>query len=255
MVCRVPSSTRSSTENRYFGAQQQLLDYSGVLLGALVLLQIFVRLAAPDEAVKVFPSACPAGLPQGCSRIAVANAHRDGGHKPFRTFTSILTLRQTVVRWAKKRGGVLLEEEDNTGMITLQFRFLSSLMGFPDDLFVFISCSKVRKSLLQVSGQGHCQLSSFSTLDWEMLGLGHTSEACNAVYCPGTVLLIKLGEDEFLHSCPLGRGGVPAPRPGRSTAPLRLPALSLGPPLGQSSAAALHLAPSSPGRAPSRPSA
>uniref|UniRef100_A0A061SP86 DUF1499 domain-containing protein n=1 Tax=Tetraselmis sp. GSL018 TaxID=582737 RepID=A0A061SP86_9CHLO len=153
MVCRVPSSTRSSTENRYFGAQQQLLDYSGVLLGALVLLQIFVRLAAPDEAVKVFPSACPAGLPQGCSRIAVANAHRDGGHKPFRTFTSILTLRQTVVRWAKKRGGVLLEEEDNTGMITLQFRFLSSLMGFPDDLFVFISCSKEGTGTVEVQSQ------------------------------------------------------------------------------------------------------
>jgi len=104
---------------------------------------ITVRLLSPDPAWRSFPAACPATLPEGCSRSSARAPH--GFAPPL--LPLVLRAKATSVAaavrgWsassdAPTRGTFLLEGSHPPAL--LHFRFVSRLWGFADDFIVDLS--------------------------------------------------------------------------------------------------------------------
>jgi hypothetical protein len=122
------------------------LGWLGLANGVLTVLLLLIAVVAcvtPDPDVTALPSECPPGLPIGCSRVAVLNSHRTGGVEPLEVRGVELELVTNAFQsTAEKAGGRLLYRgaiADGSAGEFQHYRFISTLFGFPDDLFAQVS--------------------------------------------------------------------------------------------------------------------
>jgi len=158
--------SESTSSNKTGGAVKRCcgmtpLGWLGLANGVLTVLLLLIAVVAcvtPDPDVTAFPSECPPGLPIGCSRVAVLNSHRTGGVEPLEVRGVELGLVTDAFKsTAEKAGGRLLYRgaiADGSAGEFQHYRFISTLFGFPDDLFARVSLTAEEAAVLvEVQGQ------------------------------------------------------------------------------------------------------
>eukprot|EP00030_Apusomonadida_sp_AF-17_P002780 a341698_20.p1 GENE.a341698_20~~a341698_20.p1 ORF type:complete len:268 (+),score=74.48 a341698_20:32-805(+) len=106
-------------------------------LYAWVLALFLVRIASPSPNVAAFPQACRGDTPN-CTRVAASNV-RGAGLAPPMFNTSAAAVQHDVLGWIETQPrATVLRSEPSTGFV--HARFLSLLLGFPDDFYASVFC-------------------------------------------------------------------------------------------------------------------
>ncbi len=134
-------------------ARERAAVYSQPLLAVACCLLLLVRLGSPDVPLDTWPAACPAWLPDGCSRVAQAATSNAGALKPLRLHAPRTHVADAAVAWAERNRGTLLQRSRAEGGTLLHFRFTSRLWSFADDTLLLLTCAPDGATRVQAQSQ------------------------------------------------------------------------------------------------------
>jgi len=162
--------------------REKAAAFAPPLLGVACCLLLLVRLASPDPPAE-WPTACPAWLPDGCTRVA-----EERGAvllRPLRLHAPRRLVAAEALRWAAAhRGSLLGERREVGGAVLLHLRFVSRLWGFADDTWLLLGCLEGRTRVQAQSqlrlGRGDLGVNRARVADlWSALeALSDTGGAC-----------------------------------------------------------------------------